>query len=193
MATAALLLVFLELAPASPAPGEPSVGARLVLDSQEMLEKSASDYRAGSCTSFVTDVYAKEKILWADGGDANRLYRIARRLRAIKKRGPEPGDVVFFRKTYDRNGNGRLDDGLTHVGIVETVAPDGLVTFIHASRNGLDRSRLDPRHPRLHLTRRTGEVRNDYLRMASKRWPAALSGQLFFGYASAKRLALARR
>ncbi len=28
------------------------------------------------------------------------------------------GDLVFFDNTYDRNGDGKFDDRITHVGIV---------------------------------------------------------------------------
>jgi uncharacterized protein YfaT (DUF1175 family) len=44
----------------------------------------------------------------------------------------EPGDLVFFDDTYDRNGNGISDDVLTHVGIVTKYnRSSGIVTFIH--------------------------------------------------------------
>ena len=34
---------------------------------------------------------------------------------------PQPGDLVFFRDTSDVNNNGRPDDGITLVGVVERV------------------------------------------------------------------------
>jgi cell wall-associated NlpC family hydrolase len=51
---------------------------------------------------------------------------------------PEPGDLVFWNDTYDRNRNGKVDDPLTHVGIVERV--DGeTVTFVHRGGRGVAR------------------------------------------------------
>src|SRR4051812_17345549 len=108
-----LLALFVAAAPNA-------LGARLAQDAASLLEapSSAREEASRSCTSFVQWVYGREGISWApDGGDANTLYRTARRRRALKRSKPLPGDVVFFRETYDRNRNGKLDDGYTHVGI----------------------------------------------------------------------------
>nr|WP_246209011.1 NlpC/P60 family protein [Entomospira entomophilus] len=44
----------------------------------------------------------------------------------------QPGDLVFFNDTYDRNGNGLSDDVLTHVGIVmQYDRSSGSIHFIH--------------------------------------------------------------
>jgi cell wall-associated NlpC family hydrolase len=43
-----------------------------------------------------------------------------------------PGDFVFFNNTYDRNGNGKSDDVLTHVGIVTSFdKTTSEVKFVH--------------------------------------------------------------
>jgi hypothetical protein len=169
----------------------PALQARLVKDAQDLLESPSVAPREVTrrCTSFVQWVYAREGLeLVEGGGNVNILYGKARSLRAVRRRAAEPGDLVFFRDTYDRDRNGLLDDGLTHVGIVETVELDGAISFIHTTHHGLIRSRMDPRHPRTHRAR-GGEVRNDYVRSASERWPAALAGQLLAGFASARLLA----
>lgn len=44
---------------------------------------------------------------------------------------PQQGDVIFFDCTWDRNGNGRRDDYLTHVAIVDYVDSAGTVHFYH--------------------------------------------------------------
>ena len=41
--------------------------------------------------------------------------------RVHKRRVPLPGDLVFFDRTWDRNGNGRTDDELTHIAVVTAV------------------------------------------------------------------------
>src|SRR6185295_14964882 len=40
-----------------------------------------------------------------------------------------PGDLVFFNNTWDYNGDGVVNDRLTHVGIVERQERDGTVIF----------------------------------------------------------------
>lgn len=46
-------------------------------------------------------------------------YNFFKSLGAIKKYGSvKPGDLIFFDNTYDRNSNKKLDDRLTHIGIV---------------------------------------------------------------------------
>jgi hypothetical protein len=186
------LLLFLVSPAASVVPDEPepAVSVRLVRAAQDLLHRPRSVPKevTTKCTSFVQWVYAQEGLLLTpEGGNVEFMYGAARRLKAVRRRAAEPGDLVFFRNTYDRDGNGVLDDGLTHVGIVEAVDDDGVISFIHAIHGGVTRSRLDFRHPRTH--RRKGEVRNDYLRTATDTWPAALAGQLLAGFASASRLA----
>ncbi len=114
------------------------------------------------------------------------IFRRARAAKALHKHTPRPGDLVFFRETYDRNRDGRRNDGLTHVAVVESVAPDGTVTFVHRSSRGVSRGKLNLSHPRQHTY--GDEVVNDWLRPASKRTRAYLTGELFSFYASPDRL-----
>jgi hypothetical protein len=92
--------------------------------------------------------------------------------------------LVFFRETYDRNRDGRRNDGLTHVGIVERVDKDGTVTFIHRANQGIKRSRMNPRLPKLRQTPR-GKVVNDFIRQKSSLSRGYLAGELFVGFARA--------
>lgn len=117
------------------------------------------------------------------------IYRAARRTGALHRQKPRPGDLVFFRETYDRDADGRRDDGLTHVGVVERVEPNGLVTFVHRGGKGIARSRMYLRQPRTHREQGSREVLNDYLRRASRQHRAYLTGELFAGFASPEPLA----
>ena len=98
---------------------------------------------------------------------------------------PRPGDLVFFRETYDRNRDGRRNDGLTHVGIVEEVAEDGVVTFIHRGSKGVVRGRLDRSRPSVRHDD-AGQVVNDFIRAPDRTRGPRLTGQLFAGYAHAE-------
>lgn len=145
------------------------------------------------CTGLVRAVYEDSGIeLMGSGvrGDngVTAMYRLAFERSALHTQSPAPGDLVFFRETYDRNRDGRHNDGLTHVGVVESVDSGGTVTFVHRSGSGVTRARLNVGAP---LDRK----RNDFLRPAKKGEPALLTGELFVTYASAARLAgaLSRR
>src|SRR5215831_1232841 len=50
-----------------------------------------------------------------------------------------PGDLVFFDNTWDFNGDGKVNDPLTHVGVVERLEPDGIVIFISRVAKAVER------------------------------------------------------
>lgn len=95
---------------------------------------------------------------------------------------PLPGDVVFWRFTYDRDRNGRLDDGITHMGVVVGVDGD-TVTFLHRGGAGVERGvmTLDRRDARRDAD---GRELNSPLRVKRRAWAGApdLAGELFAGY-----------
>jgi hypothetical protein len=151
------------------------------------------------CSGFVEAVYEAEGIplrrLMERAAPGERsAVRAARR--AVERHGrtfgagiaPLPGDLVFFHHTYDRDGDGRLDEHLSHVGIVEQVS-GGTVVFLHRGGNGVSRAVMT-------LSRkdeaRAGDGRelNSPLRRKRAGFAGApvLSGQLFaaFGRISAR-------
>ncbi len=92
----------------------------------------------------------------------------------------KPGDVVFWDNTWDRNGSRRMDDELTHAGIVVSVDSDGGGTMLvmhHHYREGIVNVRMNLRHP--------GDLTlNDPMRMRSQRYRLEdpwLAGELFRG------------
>ncbi len=113
------------------------------------------------------------------------IHRKARTLGALR-RWPKPGDLVFFRETYDRNRDGQRNDGLTHIGVVERVARDGTVTFVHRGGDGVKRAKLHLRRPHLRRDAK-GRVLNDYLRRPDGQTELRLAGQLVAGFASVDR------
>jgi hypothetical protein len=162
------------------------MGQRLALNASRLvghhsLTEVTSAY-PDDCSGFVRYVYASTGLSLApnahgDGGSvAAALYRDLRgRMRHHSAR---PGDLVFFRNTWDRNRDGKLDDGITHVGVVDAVDGNGNVTFVHRDHQGIVRSRIDLRHP--HLKRDDERVHNDVLR----RDPQLSTGDLLAGFAA---------
>jgi len=95
-----------------------------------------------------------------------------------------PGDLVFFDNTWDFNGDGTLNDPLTHVGVVERLDPDGTVIFISRVANAIERYRMNLAQPHVHKTAQ-GLVLNDYIRRKHPTDPdnvARLTGELFSVY-----------
>lgn len=142
------------------------------------------------CTGFVEGVYAQAGVSLRGAGVAGdngvtALYRYARDHGRVFTRGkPKPGDLVFFRETYDQNRDGRRNDGLTHVGLVDEVESDGTVVVIHRVRRGVVRYRMNLAKPGLRRDPRTGEVLNDMLRVPGAGKMPVLTGQLFAAYGS---------
>jgi hypothetical protein len=97
-----------------------------------------------------------------------------------------PGDLVFFDNTWDYNGDGKANDPLTHVGIVERQEPDGTVVFISRVAGAVERYHMNLTLPHIHKTA-DGRILNDYLRRKNVRDSdniSYLTGQLFAQFAS---------
>ena len=74
-----------------------------------------------------------------------------------------PGDLIFFNDTWDYNGDGKVNDPLTHVGIVERQDPDGTVVFISRVAGAVERYHMNLGLPQVHKAA-NGRVLNDYIR-----------------------------
>lgn len=142
------------------------------------------------CIGLVLAAYAPVGITFrgaAESGDngVTSLYRYAQTHGRVYTRGsPVPGDVVFFRETYDQNRDGRRNDGLTHVGLVDSVDEDGTVTVIHRVKRGVVRYRMNVARKDVARDAKTGRVINDVLRPPGPGRRQVLTGQLFVAYGS---------
>jgi probable lipoprotein NlpC len=146
------------------------------------------------CSGFVEAVYAAEGIplrrlaqraapgessgvaaLWAAAGRYGERWRGGE--------WPAPGDLIFFDDTWDRNGNGALDDPFTHLGLVEWIDAQGTVTFLHRAGAGVVRGHLTLERPRTMRTADGAEL-NAPLRVRVSRddRAPALAGELFVGF-----------
>jgi len=144
------------------------------------------------CSGYVEAVYEAQGIPIRDAFDIRpedewrasaALQRATRELGVLygAEREPLAGDLVFFENTYDRNRNGRADDGVTHVGLVEEVRPDGAVVFLHRGGRGVTRAVVDLRAPSRGRGA-DGTQRNSPLRARSKDGEPSLAGELFAGF-----------
>lgn len=140
------------------------------------------------CTGLVRAAYATagvDLMTAAEAGDngVTAIWRYAGRHGRIYQGGlPVAGDLVFFKETYDLNRDGRTNDGLTHVGIVEGVAADGTVSVIHRVARGVVRYRMNLAHPTSATA--SGRKVNDWLRAAGPGQKPRLTAELFAGYAT---------
>jgi probable lipoprotein NlpC len=189
-----------------PARATDELGTRLVERARSALghrgpfTAGAERYPA-DCSGFVAWVFQAEgvplrqlmgRVAPGESSGVAAAYQVVRTYGVVFGGGgewPLPGDMVFFRDTYDRNRDGRLDDPFTHMGLVEQV-DGGTVTFLHRGRHGVERGVLTLE--RSGVTQDDGgRELNTVLRSRNARLHRApgLAGGLFMGYG---RLALPR-
>ena len=132
------------------------------------------------CSGFVLAVYAQSGQLIE--GNTRSLFAQSKSSKALFKNRPLPGDVVFFDNTYDRNRNRKLDDELTHIGIVTSVSEDDTVAMMHLGGSGVTAITMNLTHPNEHRSPE-GVLWNSYLRVnKSGENSPRLAGQLFVSY-----------
>ncbi len=141
------------------------------------------------CTSFMRALYEPlgvNLLSEAEPGDngVTAMWRFASRHGRIFGGGrPLPGDLVFFKETYDLNRDGQANDGLTHIGLVEDVEEDGTVLVIHRVARGVVRYRMNLSTP-TQLRTSGGKRLNDWLRTEAPGSKPRLTAELFAGFAT---------
>jgi len=120
-------------------------------------------------------------------GSSRDLFEAARERGVLHRRHrPEIGDVAFFDDTYDKDGDGRVNDPLSHVAVVVRVDGDGTIGMLHLGGSGITSLTMNLRDPETHLDA-AGQLLNDYLRAASKRDTAKvkhMAGELWVAFGS---------
>ncbi len=148
---------------------------------KQRLRVDGESYRY-DCSGFVCAAYAKADV--PVDGNSKALYRMARSAGVLHKRKtPQVGDIAFFDNTYDRDGNGRRDDSLTHVAIVESVDADGTAVLVHVGSKGVKRLAINLRDPSSHQDSAGNEI-NSYLRSGRSDGGPRLAGELFVAWGS---------
>jgi len=118
------------------------------------------------------------------GGGTERIYKYLRDKDLLYRTElPKPGDIIFWDNTFDKNGNGKLDDYLTHMGMVVSTDDKGNIEYIHDNyRKGIILAKMNLYNPDEYYEIIDGEkiILNDPMRMRgspeSKNW---LSSQLY--------------
>lgn len=83
---------------------------------------------------------------------------------------PNPGDVIIWDDTYDRDGNGKWGDPYTHAGIVVSVTEDGQITYLHYNyAKGVVLEKMNLTRPDTY-TDSKGNLVNSAMRMKSHRY-----------------------
>lgn len=132
------------------------------------------------CSGFVRGMYSALGVdLMSEAGDPGdngvRLIHkfVARHGENHARPVPHRGDLVFFDNSWDKNGNGKLDDPLTHVGLVEGVREDGTVLIIHRANRGIVRDAMNLLRPH-DLKDEAGHELNAFLRPKGRREPPGI-------------------
>jgi len=122
------------------------------------------------------------------GGGTERIYKYLRDKDLLYRTElPKPGDIIFWDNTYDKNGNGKLDDYHTHMGMVVSVDDAGNIEYIHANYSkGIILAKMNLYKPDVYTEIIDGEkiILNDPMRMkGSVKSPKWLSSQLYNNFA----------
>lgn len=174
-----------DVPPARPKPRK-NQQTQLARSARHYLRVSPPSSFRADCSGFVCAVYDH-----AGGelsGNTSSMWALAKSTGRVHHRKiPALGDLVFFDNTYDRNKNRRLDDGLTHIGVVIEVLDDGTILIAHSGTSkGRTTLRLNLKHPSQHLSL-DGNVMNDFLRRKKDSDPRGtkyLAGELWRGFAT---------
>jgi hypothetical protein len=139
-------------------------GAKELLGRQELVVRGRRFNM--DCTGVVLAVYywagmdLSRDLARYSGNGVTRLYKsLESRDLLYRTRDPAPGDIIFWDNTYDRNGDGRFNDALTHTGMVVNTHPDGGIEYIHLNyRRGIILEAMNLHHPDAYQDTRRGKV-----------------------------------
>lgn len=94
------------------------------------------------------------------GNGVTRLYKsLDSQDLLYRTRDPASGDIIFWDNTYDRDGDGRWNDTLTHTGMVVHAYPDGKIEYIHLNySHGIILETMNLHHPDAYQETRRGKV-----------------------------------
>ena len=126
-------------------------------------ETAPAPGRADEGAAFVARALRDAGLRFGTDGTTRALWEYLRFAhRTVAPAQARAGDVLFFdTRATDRDPD--CDDATDHAGLVESVEPDGRITFVETRGGQLRRSVVDPSHPTLRRTER-GDIANSFLR-----------------------------
>ncbi len=161
------------------------VGARTIDVDGRRIEYDCAGVTRAIFLKHGIDLYENRSV--SQQANGVRLIHNHIRQHGVLHKGPavRPGDLVFFDNTWDSNRDGKANDPLTHVGIVERQDRDGTVTFISRVAGAVQRYRMNLGLPHVYRAA-DGKILNDHLRRKQGDSPSAgyLTGELFAGFGS---------
>lgn len=142
------------------------------------------------CSGFVRGLYTRAGVdLFSEAHPSDNGVRavvrwIERHGQMHRRKVPAPGDLVFFHDSYDRNGDGKLNDRFTHMGMVDEVLPDGTTLIIHATNHGIVREPMNLMRPHEARDPQGREINAILRRKAAHDTPRTprLMSELFAGF-----------
>jgi len=135
----------LPVAPRAASGGRAVAAGAAALVERDRLVVDGERFRY-DCSGMVSAAYASAGI--TIGGGSRDMHARAEQAGLLHTRSrPVPGDIAFFDNTYDRDRDGRRDDMLTHVGVVESVDSDGTISVVHLGSKGVKRLRMNLERP----------------------------------------------
>jgi hypothetical protein len=157
------------------------VGKRALVAANKKLPFDCSGLARASYLQLGIDLTNVEPI--PDENAVTTLYRYVKRNGILyRNAAPAVGDLAFFNDTFDRNSNGKRDDPLTHVAVVESIDADGTIVIVHRVTNGILRYRMNLRHPELIRDPGSKKRINHFLRKSGSGIPSLTTAQLFAGF-----------
>lgn len=176
-------------APPAEGPGTRALRERIARGAGRAVGQSRLSLRGQparmDCSGVVRAIYAEAEVVlggtpaWVGENDVSVLFRWVGRHGSLRRSEPRIGDLVFFDHTYDRNRNGQVDDPLSHVGIVESMLPDGTLIFVHHVERGILRYRMNLQRPEVRVDPATGARLNHELRRGVRGQPGQTTASLF--------------
>lgn len=122
-------------------------------------------------------IFKKQALIPEDPTGVKIMYNTLRNYKKIyiNPLQVKKGDLIFFSNTYDMNKNNKIDDILTHIGMVIDKDKEGTITFIHSTSKKI-------KYDYINLKDKHNKKVNSFLRVKHKQDPMGtkyLTGELF--------------
>lgn len=143
------------------------------------FRRDCSGYIQGILTNLGHDVVGFINQYGIKTNGVAQIYEYVQRSGTIyKDETPNVGDLVFFSQTYDVNRDGKINDPLSHIGIITKIDQDGTISFKHVIHQEIKTDYINLSKPTLHTYK--GRIINSYIRRAGKKtaYPST-TAQLF--------------